>query len=200
MTTTGLADQLRSAAVDVINERGVHGFSLREVARRAGVSHAAPAYHFTNAAGLLTSLAIDGFAAIHRAFEAATAAHDDPVERLAALGRAYVRTCREYPAQTALAFQPEVSDHSDPALLAAGGAVHRLLSGAVAAVAAEHNPDLDVATGTDLAWASMQGLLTLHPIISLGTRLSGLPEPPIEDIADRFNALLIAGLAPKAGS
>eukprot|EP01036_Dinobryon_divergens_P003443 gene3443-4542_t len=44
---------LLAAAEDELAARGVEGFSLRQVAKRAGVSHAAPAHHFGDAAGLL---------------------------------------------------------------------------------------------------------------------------------------------------
>ena len=56
-----LPNALRRAAVEVIEERGLGAFSLREVARRAGVSHTAPAHHFGDMRGLLTSVAIEGF-------------------------------------------------------------------------------------------------------------------------------------------
>ena len=62
---------LIEAAEAVIAERGVDGFSLRETARRAGVSPAAPAHHFGDARGLLTALAAEAF----RRFGDALAAH-----------------------------------------------------------------------------------------------------------------------------
>src|SRR6478735_2513832 len=98
MTEGRLPEALRAAAVDVINEKGLSGFSLREVTRRAGVSHAAPAYHFHNAAGLLTSLAIEAFVQLRENLEAAVDGIDDPIERFVALGRGYVRAGRDYPA------------------------------------------------------------------------------------------------------
>src|SRR5687768_5541186 len=52
---------LIAAAEDVLAEKGVSGFSLREAARRAGVSPAAPAHHFKDARGLLTAVAARGF-------------------------------------------------------------------------------------------------------------------------------------------
>ena len=56
---------LREVTAELVSERGPAGFSLREVARRAGVSHAAPAHHFGDTRGLLTSLA--GASRIHSA-------------------------------------------------------------------------------------------------------------------------------------
>ena len=49
------------AALEAITESGPVGWSLRELARRAGVSHAAPAHHFGDKAGLLTAVAAEGF-------------------------------------------------------------------------------------------------------------------------------------------
>src|SRR6266496_3683288 len=55
-----LRQALLDAAVATLDEVGADGLSLREVARRAGVSHAAPAHHFTDKAGLLTAVATEG--------------------------------------------------------------------------------------------------------------------------------------------
>ena len=70
-----LPNALLRAAVEVIEERGLGAFSQREVARRAGVSHNAPAHHFGDTRGLLTSLAIQGFEVLH----AATTAVASPI-------------------------------------------------------------------------------------------------------------------------
>ncbi|WP_291820351.1 helix-turn-helix domain-containing protein, partial [Bosea sp. (in: a-proteobacteria)] len=68
---------LRQAMIDaaeaVLAERGVGGFTLRECARRAGVSAAAPAHHFGNLAGLLTAVATLGFDGLSDAMDAAAA-------------------------------------------------------------------------------------------------------------------------------
>jgi AcrR family transcriptional regulator len=73
-----LPNALRAAAVDVIAESGIGGFSLREVARRAGVSHNAPAHHFGDMTGLLTSLAVEGFVHLRDDTSAAIAASTTP--------------------------------------------------------------------------------------------------------------------------
>src|SRR5258708_35905784 len=56
-----LRRQLIAAAERIIVERGVEGFTLREAARRVGVSPAAPSHHFRDAKGLLTEVALLGF-------------------------------------------------------------------------------------------------------------------------------------------
>ena len=53
-----LANALLQSARVVLNEKGVHGLTLRACAAHAGVSHAAPSYHFKSLRGLLTELAV----------------------------------------------------------------------------------------------------------------------------------------------
>ena len=96
-----LPNALRKAAAEVIEERGLGDFSLREVARRAGVSHTAPAHHFGDVRGLLTSLAEEGMRQLHDVTAAAAASTDDPVERLSAISAALIDGGR--PASTPVA-------------------------------------------------------------------------------------------------
>ncbi|MCU0912422.1 MAG: TetR/AcrR family transcriptional regulator, partial [Rhodobacteraceae bacterium] len=82
---------LLAAAEAELEARGIEAFSLRSVAKRAGVSHAAPAHHFGDAGGLLTALAAQGF----RRFVANQAAHEDragadPAARLVESGLGYI--------------------------------------------------------------------------------------------------------------
>ena len=63
---------LAEAAV-LVAERGADGLSLRELARAAGVSHAAPAHHFTDRRGLFTALATEGFQHARRGAQGRTA-------------------------------------------------------------------------------------------------------------------------------
>ena len=56
---------LLDGALEAIAENGVAAMSLRDVARRAGVSHSAPAHHFGDKAGVLTAIAIEGFAGLY---------------------------------------------------------------------------------------------------------------------------------------
>ena len=82
---------LLTAAEAIIGERGIDGFSLREAARRAGVSPAAPQHHFGDARGLLTALATAGFAQLADALAAAdAAAGPDREARTRAQATAYV--------------------------------------------------------------------------------------------------------------
>jgi AcrR family transcriptional regulator len=86
---------LVEAAVELIAERGVRGFSLAEASRRVGVSAAAPYRHFADREDLLAAVAIRGL----QVFAAMVAAEAEDAEaaehRLAAIARAYVRFAGE---------------------------------------------------------------------------------------------------------
>lgn len=98
-----------AAAVEAIGESGIDGWSLRELARRAGVSHAAPAHHFGDKSGVLTALAAEGFTMLAEALEAA-----EP-DFLAA-GLAYVDFAIKHPVHFAVMFQPGVYRAEDEAV------------------------------------------------------------------------------------
>lgn len=111
---------LLSAAEAELAEKGVEAFSLRSVAKRAGVSHAAPAHHFGDANGLLTALAAFGFQeflATQHAFEAR--ALKTPSDQLIAAGLGYVGFARARPALFRLMFGSERTNYENPVLKAA---------------------------------------------------------------------------------
>jgi len=189
-----LPNALRAAAADLIAERGLGGFSLREVARRAGVSHAAPAHHFGDTTGLLTSLAIQGFAYLGDSLVAAAEGIDDPVERLVAVGRAYVRVATVHPGHCQVMFRTDVVDVDDPELQRVGRRAYSVLEDAVRAVADASNPDLDVIEAANFCWTMSQGLLELYPKIAIIGGVQDHPTPPIEDLLERFTHLALDGL------
>ena len=105
---------LAEAAV-LVAERGADGLSLRELARAAGVSHAAPAHHFTDRRGLFTALATEGFRMLA---DALAGARPDFLD--AAL--AYVRFAIDHPGHYAVMFDKSLYDATDPDLVAAEAA------------------------------------------------------------------------------
>lgn len=105
---------LRRALMDeslaVIAEKGVDGLSLRDVAGRIGVSHAAPYHHFADKAGLLRALGSEGMTLLDgKMAEAEQAASDGPSERLLAVGKAYVIFAVEHREYFAVFTAPETS-------------------------------------------------------------------------------------------
>lgn len=101
-----LRQALVQATESLLAERGAEGFSLREVARRAGVSPAAPAHHFGDAAGLLTAVASLGFEALTQALQAGEAAGGaDARAALRGQGLAYVQFALQHPGRFRLMFR-----------------------------------------------------------------------------------------------
>ncbi|MEI9993648.1 MAG: TetR/AcrR family transcriptional regulator [Rhizomicrobium sp.] len=127
-----LKDQLVAAAEAIILERGVDGFTLREAARRAGVSPAAPAHHFKDAKGLLAEVALRGFRDFGEALAAADAkGGGDPQARLTGQGTAYVTFALSNPARFQLMFLHGRYDFGYPGLQEAGARAFGVLEEAV---------------------------------------------------------------------
>jgi AcrR family transcriptional regulator len=106
---------LLEASLELIREDGLDALSLREVARRAGVSPGAPYHHFESRERLLTALALDGFSLLGAAMQSARdAARDaDAIERFSAIGEAYVRFALTHPAHFRLMFRPSLVPSRD---------------------------------------------------------------------------------------
>src|SRR5271163_1488355 len=120
---------LTSAALSLVAERGPKGFTLTEAARRAGVSAAAPYRHFADKAHLLATVAEQGFLELHTALTAAADAESEPVSKLVAIGRAYVRWAVTHPDHYRVMFGADTTKIDHPSLaLAAGQAFDHLLA------------------------------------------------------------------------
>jgi AcrR family transcriptional regulator len=109
-----LRKALLDAAEALTAERGVDRFSLREAARRAGVSPAAPAHHFGDARGLLTALATEAFRSFADALAEAARAGEGRQARMTAQGRAYVRFALDHRARFDLMWRYALIDRDDP--------------------------------------------------------------------------------------
>jgi AcrR family transcriptional regulator len=106
-----LANALLAAVEEIVLERGPTGVTLREAARRAGVSHSAPAHHFGDKDGMIGAFADVGFGLLgERLMAEFTAVVDRPVrEQLGAMGRAYLRFAAEHPAHYEVMMGPRGS-------------------------------------------------------------------------------------------
>ena len=163
-----LRSALLAAAETELAMRGVEAFSLRQVARRAGVSHAAPAHHFGDAAGLLTALAAHGYRAFQQVLDdrMAQAGHDPRARQMAA-GLGYISFATARPALFRLIFGSDRIDFADPDLVAAASHAFSRLEAGVMALSAEAGPADVVAV-----WAMVHGLADLM----VGCRLKGLQD------------------------
>jgi AcrR family transcriptional regulator len=86
---------LVNAAVELIAERGLRGFSLAEASRRVGVTVAAPYRHFADRDALLAAVAVRALEVFTAMVAAEASDGDAPAQRLAAMARAYVRFAAE---------------------------------------------------------------------------------------------------------
>ncbi|MDW5326360.1 TetR/AcrR family transcriptional regulator [Plantactinospora sp. KLBMP9567] len=148
---------LLSAAATAIEESGPAGLSLRDLARRAGVSHAAPAHHFGDKAGLLTAFATEGFEMLADRLARIRQESDG---NLLELGVGYVMFAVRHRAYFEVMFRPDLF-HRDDAALAAGQQRARaaLRAGVAGLPAAPVGPE---AAQTELAaWSIVHGFANL---------------------------------------
>jgi AcrR family transcriptional regulator len=100
---------LLDTALRVVEEQGVEALSLRDLARRLGVSHAAPDHHFPDRLSLLVALAAEGYERLAAEMQAAVAGVPPGPGRLVAVGRGYLGFALEHPSHTQIMFGPEVA-------------------------------------------------------------------------------------------
>jgi AcrR family transcriptional regulator len=191
---------LRRALIDtalaMVTEEGAWNFTLREVARRAGVSHAAPYNHFEDKSALLAEVAALGFQALSRQMEAAARrAPRSSRHALVGIASAYVRFGVEHPAHYRLMFGPELADKArHPALEAAGDAAFAALTGALergqAAGQVRASAVRDQAVA---AWSLVHGLTTL--LIDQRLSFLGVSTGEAERHARVAGAALFEGLS-----
>jgi AcrR family transcriptional regulator len=120
-----LRRSLMDAALDLVAKQGVQGFTLREAARAAGVSHNAPYRHFASRTQLLIELALQGQALLLEALQTAARRQTDARERVVRMGMAYMEFALQHPALFRVLFSGEVARHRTPALKSAQAATFR---------------------------------------------------------------------------
>lgn len=184
---------LVEAAFELVKEKGPQGITLREAARRAGVTHAAPYRHFADKEALLAAVAEEGFArlraAIAQAAEGAAAA-----DLLEVMGVAYVRFAREHPSQFRVMFGAEVGDKRRyPALMQADQAVFDLLIRAieVAQAAGAMGPGNPARLGM-VQWSMLHGVAAL--VVDGQLERAGVREEHLDDFTRRVARTGAAGL------
>jgi AcrR family transcriptional regulator len=168
---------LLEAALQAILEVGPAAVSLRDLARRTGVSHAAPAHHFGDKAGLLTAVAADGFRRLAATLRDTYEATDSFLE----VGVAYVRFAVTHRAHFEVMFRPELYHTDDPDLVQARDAARALLYPPAAEAANEGGAD-DVRAAV-AAWSLVHGLATLWLNQNLPPELGDDPEQITREVA-----------------
>jgi AcrR family transcriptional regulator len=176
-----LRASLLSAAEALIEERGLDRFSLRETARRAGVSPAAPAHHFGDSRGLLTAIATEGFQALSDALEKADVGNDHEA-RIKSQGRAYVRFALARPARFTLMWRKAILDVDDPAYIEAGDRAFHILDRSVRGQNAGSSGPRDPALAPSIAcWSIVHGFALLALDGAFGSE-KGAPQLAAKDL------------------
>jgi AcrR family transcriptional regulator len=161
-----LRNGLLEAARYILEEQSLSALTLRAVARRAGVSHAAPYRHFPNHEALLVELGVEGFQELRQYIVEAAKISGPESDRIANIGAAYMRFVAKRPAVARLMFGSQLPNRDKfPVLAQAADAIGNEIGSAL------HDSNLGLAV-----WSAVHGLamLVLENVIDLGQRRSGL--------------------------
>ena len=145
-----LRQTLLDAAVALIGEVGPRAFTLREVARRAGVSHNAPYRHFASKDELLAEVAAEGFDRLTASMRKSIARATSPRERLQECGCGYVAFALRWPQHFLVMFDLPQAPHGHEKHQAAGQNAFAVLCECIAA--AQQSGDLPAGDPLPLAW------------------------------------------------
>ncbi len=184
---------LVEAAVQLVREEGPAGITLREAARRAGVTHAAPYRHFADKQALLAAVAEEGFLALRDFVEQAIVDRGD-VGALEAAGLAYVSFARDNPSQFRVMFGDQLRDKSSyPELMRVDQAVFDLITGVIEKAQRRG----DVASGEPaglalVAWSMVHGVASLA--VDGQMDRVGLQGDQVDALVGRVVATIHAGI------
>jgi AcrR family transcriptional regulator len=188
-----LLDAVESAVDDV----GVSGVSLRDVARRAGVSHSAPAHHFGSKAGLLTAFATVGYRLLAESVieEVVASNPQNCAAELAAIGRGYIRFALAHPAHFEVMFRLDALDPDNAEFTSASEAAYGLLIATIERCRATgrlhgRSPELVAVS----AWSLVHGMSALWISGRLSERIS---EQDPERLAAAVSGLFVEAVLPE---
>lgn len=190
-----LREALVRAGVEILEEQGLAALTLREVARRANVSHAAPYHHFPNKEALLTAIAARGLRMQSEEMALAMANPKPSTDGLQSFGMAYVAFAAAHPSLFRLMYSHErTGPNATKELADATASIDvRFIEGIreKAKCSVEHARSIAL-----LLWASMHGLAMLW----LDGQLQWEGAPPLESLAFQVTELLGANLRPPSGA
>jgi len=164
-TEFGTRGRLVATARAYLDTEGLDGIGLREIARRAGVSHGAPLRHFPTLAALLAAVAAEGFRDLYGSVERELAPIDPEaaLERLAAAAYGYVHFAARNPGVFGLMFRSDLCDTDDAEYATEGSASFgQLVELVVDAQACGFHPTVAPAELAGVLWSTMHGLASLH--------------------------------------
>lgn len=172
-----LRNALLNAALELLAQAGAGGLSIRGVAQKAGVSHAAPAYHFPTLKSLVTALSRIGFELFEKSIADATAkAPSDPASQMQAASDGYISFAQAQPELFRLMFSASASDWTDEALRTSANKARQQLRAICAPASAYLKRESEEAKTQfeNLVWSSIHGYA--HLVIE--GQISGEPGCP----------------------
>lgn len=158
----GTRERLLEVARAILDADGLEGLTLRQIAKRAGVSHAAPARHFPNLASLLAAVAAGGFDELYKSVEEHVAGETDGRARIAAAGEGYVAFALANPGVFGLMFRPERYDTTDEAYAVSGMAAFNQIVDLVREAQQDGwRADADPVNLATVVWSAVHGMTQL---------------------------------------
>ena len=187
---TGLRDRLVDAGVELLAAEGLQALTLREIARRAGVSHGAPRRYFPTHLELLSAIARRGFAELAARSRAVLAqGPGEPRAQLAALARTYVEFALDSPGMYELMFRHDLLESGHLGLRETSLPLFALLTDLVGRAA----PDADARRVAGALWANLHGFAQLWRWRSLPLAVGD------EEFGPLLDTVLRAHLGPGTG-
>jgi AcrR family transcriptional regulator len=181
---TDLRKEVLKASLALIQEGGLDRLSMREVARKAGVSHQAPYHYFADREAILAAIAGEGFSKLGQSLmRAAAQAGSEPVKAVESMGRAYVDFALRHPAYFQAMFRADAVplDRYPDARKREDEAFGKLVEGIGQAFA---NEPAEVRRRIAIAcWAMVHGLATLMLEGSLARKV-GIPKARQRQVAN----------------
>jgi AcrR family transcriptional regulator len=195
--TANVREDLLEAVGQIIRESGIGFVSLREVARRAKVSHAAPAHYFKNKSGLFTAFAAQGYERMAKVvLETMRNGASDGPTSLELVGTGYVRFAIDNPEHFTIMFRPASTlelDNSD--FLMAREAAYGVLTTAITRCGREgYLEGIDPELAGAAAWSIVHGLAALWLSGRLPERID---EGDIDKLAHKVTKLFVDGVFRK---
>jgi len=175
------------AAMELLEQDGAAGLSVRAVARRAGVSPGAPYRHYADRDALVSAVAAEGYRELSAYLSAAHPSPSTP-DDLAAVAVAYVQFALEHPALFRTMFSDPCDADSSERVSATTA-----IAEYVGALVRRAFPGADPGALSTAIWAVVHGLAFLH--------LDGkLDTSTLEAVADRVRAAVLALVAVSPAS
>jgi AcrR family transcriptional regulator len=182
---------LLDAVAWLIREQGLEAVTLRAAARRAGVSHAAPAHHFGDKSGLIAAFAHQGFDRFADALHAARRHNEgSPADGLRAMAHAYLAFARDHRPWFDVMFRPELVGEHLAQLADHGSGSFRILLDQVTDCFEPGISQTELLGFAVSAWATVHGLAQLlvdGPLESLQLGSS-------DALTDAVTATLLQGM------